>query len=93
MFLQNFIWADYFGRHSVGGIRGLVNPINLVVGGLGAPTAGYVHDFTGTYNPAWWIGVVLMIIAAVLTLLTPEPERSVEDEMKPVSRRSRGSTG
>ena len=93
MFLQNFIWADYFGRHSVGGIRGLVNPINLVVGGLGAPAAGYVHDFTGTYNPAWWIGVVLMITAAVLTLFTPAPERSVEDEMKPVSRRSRGSTG
>ena len=77
MFLQNFIWADYFGRHSVGGIRGLVNPINLVVGGLGAPAAGYVHDFTGTYNPAWWIGVGLMITAAILTLFTPAPERSV----------------
>ena len=93
MFLQNFIWADYFGRHSVGGIRGLVNPINLVVGGLGAPAAGYVHDFTGTYDPAWWIGVVLMINAAVLTLFTPAPERSGDDEMKPFSCRSRGSTG
>ena len=27
MFLNNFIWADYFGRGSVGGIRGLANPI------------------------------------------------------------------
>ena len=93
MFLQNFIWADYFGRESVGSIRGLVNPINLIVGGLGAPAAGYVHDYTGTYNPAWWIGVGLMITAAVLTLFTPEPERSVEDEMKRVSPRSRRSTG
>ena len=47
MFLQNFIWADYFGRESVGSIRGLVNPINLVVGGLGPPAAGYVHDTRG----------------------------------------------
>ncbi len=80
MFLQNFIWADYFGRESVGSIRGLVNPINLVVGGLGAPVAGYVRDFTGTYDPAWWVGVGLMVFAAVLTLATPAPTKSVESE-------------
>ena len=92
MFLQNFIWADYFGRENVGSIHGLVNPINLMVGGLGAPAAGYVHDFTGTYDPAWWVGVGLMITAAVLALFTPAPERSVEDEMKRISSRSRSST-
>ena len=73
MFLQNFIWADYFGRDHVGSIRGLVNPINLVVGGLGAPAAGYVRDITGSYDPAWWAGVVLMAFAALLTIATPPP--------------------
>ena len=73
MFLQNFIWADYFGRESVGSIRGIVNPINLVVGGLGAPAAGYVRDITGSYDPAWWAGVALMTFGAVLTVLTPPP--------------------
>ena len=73
MFLQSFIWADYFGRESVGSIRGLVNPINLVVGGLGAPAAGYVRDITGSYDPAWWAGVGLMTFAAALTVLTPPP--------------------
>ena len=77
MFLQNFIWADYFGRESVGSIRGLVNPINLVVGGLGAPVAGYIHDFTGTYDPAWWVGVGLMVFAALLTVVTPAPTKPV----------------
>ena len=75
MFLQSFIWADYFGRESVGSIRGLVNPINLVVGGLGAPAAGYVRDITGSYDPAWWAGVVLMTFAAVLTVVTPPPRK------------------
>ena len=75
MFLQNFIWADYFGRESVGAIRGIVNPINLVVGGLGAPAAGYVRDITGSYDPAWWAGVALMVLGAVLTILTPPPRR------------------
>ena len=73
MFLQNFIWADYFGRENVGSIRGLVNPINLVVGGMGAPAAGYVRDITGSYDPAWWAGVGLMVFAVLLTVSTPAP--------------------
>ena len=77
MFLQNFIWADYFGRENVGSIRGLVNPINLVVGGLGAPAAGYVRDITGSYDPAWWAGVALMTFGALLTVLTPPPRKSM----------------
>ena len=32
MFLQNFIWADYFGRERVGAIRGFAMPINLHCG-------------------------------------------------------------
>ena len=76
MFLNNFIWAEYFGRENVGSIRGLVNPINLVVGGLGAPAAGYVRDITGSYDPAWWAGIGLMAFAAVLTVLTPAPKKA-----------------
>ena len=73
MFLNNFIWADYFGRENVGAIRGIVNPINLVVGGLGAPVAGYIYDLTGTYEVAWWVGVALMTFGAVLTVMTGPP--------------------
>ncbi len=76
MFLNNFIWADYFGRGSVGGIRGLANPINLVIGGIGAPAAGYVRDWTGSYDPAWWVGVGLMSGAALLIVLTRAPRKS-----------------
>ena len=75
MFLNNYIWADYFGRRSVGGIRGLVNPINLVVGGIGAPAAGYVRDITGSYDQAWWVGVGLMSAAALLTIFTGAPRK------------------
>ncbi len=75
MFLNNYIWADYFGRGYVGGIRGLANPINLVIGGIGAPAAGYVRDITGSYDPAWWVGVGLMSGAALLMVLTRAPKK------------------
>ncbi|MXY21975.1 MAG: MFS transporter [Dehalococcoidia bacterium] len=93
MFLQNFVWADYFGRENVGSIRGLLKPINFAVGGLGAPAAGYIRDFTGSYDPAWWVGVALMVFAAVLTLTTHAPKRSVESEVKQVSQQARHASG
>ena len=75
MFLQNFVWADYFGREYVGSIRGAVAPINLTVGGIGAPLAGYVRDWTGSYDPVWWGGVCLMFASSLLLLLTRPPRR------------------
>ena len=77
MFLQNFIWAAYFGRDHVGSIRGAVNPINLTVGGVGPPLAGYVHDWTGSYDSVWWGGVVLMFLSAILLLSTAAPQKKV----------------
>ncbi|NQU96676.1 MAG: MFS transporter [Chloroflexi bacterium] len=73
MFLQNFLWADYFGRASLGAIRGIVTPVTLLVGGAGAPLAGYVRDITGSYNPIWWAGVGLMILAALVMTTTTAP--------------------
>ena len=73
MFLQNFIWADYFGRTHLGAIRGIVMPITLIVGGSGAPVAGYVHDISGSYNSIWWVGVGLMTGAVILVATVRAP--------------------
>jgi len=73
MFTQSYIWAEYFGREHLGSIRGFVMPINLFIGGLGAPAAGYVLDRTGSYDPAWWSGVILMLIAATVFALSRKP--------------------
>ena len=42
---------------------------------VGAPAAGYVRDWTGSYDPAWWVGVGLMSGAALLIVLTRAPRR------------------
>ena len=72
-FTQNYIWADYFGRGNLGSIRGFVMPITLFMGSFGAPAAGYVLDITGSYDPAWWAGVVLMLIGALVFVLADKP--------------------
>ncbi len=75
MFLQNFMWAEYFGRAHLGSIRGVATPVMLVVGGVGGPLAGYVYDATGSYNNIWWAGVGLMLLGAVAMVLTRPPRR------------------
>ena len=76
MFLQNYVWADYFGREYIGSIRGIVAPITLTLGGIGPPLAGYVRDWTGTYDPVWWAGVGLMFLAALVFLVTRAPNKA-----------------
>ena len=79
MFLQNFIWADYFGRGHVGAIRGFAMPINLILGAAGAPIAGYVYDRTGSYTEVWWVGVALMACSVALALVTPPPKKALAE--------------
>ncbi len=78
MFLQNYVWADYFGREYVGSIRGIVAPITLTLGGIGPPLAGYIRDWTGTYDPVWWAGVCLMFLAALVFLVTKAPRKALD---------------
>jgi hypothetical protein len=73
MLIQNYVWADYFGRLHLGRIRGVVTPITLVFGGIGAPLAGYVRDTTGSYTGIWLVGVGLFLLGAVVLALTPPP--------------------
>ena len=84
-FTQNYIWAEYFGRGHLGSIRGLVMPISLVVGGIGAPAAGYVRDITGSYDLAWWSGVALMLLAAGMFITANNPNKLMKHIDKRIS--------
>jgi hypothetical protein len=54
MYLQNLIWAGFFGRIHLRSIRGFTMPISLLIGAAGVPFAGYVKDVSGSYAPVWW---------------------------------------
>jgi MFS family permease len=73
MFLQNVIWAEFFGRLHLGAIRGFTLPITMVVGGLGAPFAGYVKDVGGSYDPIWWVSAGVMALGAGIVLFAHPP--------------------
>ena len=77
MFIHSFIWADYFGRKNLGQIRGKVTPFILIFGGIGAPIAGYVRDYTGSYVTVWFVGMFMMFFTAVLFFTCKKPEKKI----------------
>ena len=73
MVVQGVIWAQYFGWRFVGTIRGVVLPITVLAGGLGAPIAGALRDVTGTYRTSWIIVLAMSAVSAVLLLSARPP--------------------
>ena len=67
------IWADYYGRTSVGAIRGAAAPFNIL-SSLGGPVFGAVaFDLTGTYRGAFVIFSAAMYLGATLMFFAKPP--------------------
>jgi len=67
--------ADFFGPKNLGFNYGLV----FIGWGLGAfmpKLAGHIRDATGTYDNAFYVAGVLLIVAVLLALITKKPQKS-----------------
>ena len=67
-------------------------PVTLIFSSAGPPAAGYVNDATGSYNPIWWVGLVLMLAGALVLLMTQPPKKGRSesvDRYRPVHRAER----
>ena len=78
MIVHTYIFAAYYGRAFLGTIRGIVMPINLLSAGLGAPLVGYLHDYAGSYLPAWW-AILAVYGACSALMLTASPPRQGDE--------------
>ena len=82
--LQTLVFADYFGRGSLGAIRGFITPLLMISNSLGPLIATFVFDSTGSYALILRFYVVLSAIVAVSVLLATPPRR-VEERSKRAS--------
>jgi len=73
--LQELIWATYFGRVSLGMVRGLGILVTHAFGAAGAPFFGFVHDLTGSYRSSFLIFVIALMVSALLSLLVRTPRK------------------
>ena len=69
-------YANYFGRQSIGAIRGITEPFVSLGQAVGAVFSGLVFDLTGSYHAAFITLAVLGVATIGLILLTKPPQLS-----------------
>jgi sugar phosphate permease len=77
LLLQNLIYADYFGRASLGTIRGVTTPIQMTCNAVGPLAATFVYDVTGSYTPILYSFIGLMALSGVVMVIAKPPLGSV----------------
>jgi MFS family permease len=75
MVLPDFLWANYFGRRSLGRIRGMGLLISQVLAAMGPPFFGFLFDATGGYGVSFALFGGALITSAFLSLLLRPPRR------------------
>jgi len=73
--MNQAIYADYFGRTSLGVIRGSFMPVQLILNAAGPFLTGLWVDRAGSYELPFLVFGALLLIAAGLLVLAPIPKR------------------
>ena len=73
--LREVIWANFFGRASLGTVRGLSMFFSHLFAASGAPFFGFLHDHTGSYDLSFTIFSAALFTSAFLVLLARPPQR------------------
>jgi MFS family permease len=73
--LQELIWAHYYGRVSLGMVRGLGVLVTHTFGAAGAPFFGFLFDATGSYVISFVLFIAALLVSAVLILFVRVPRK------------------
>jgi sugar phosphate permease len=67
------IWPDFFGRVSLGTVRGVAYPVSTFFAATGPLALGLIFDLTGSYRAGFGVMVVGCLAAAALIQLAQRP--------------------
>lgn len=73
--VQEVVWAEFFGRLTLGAVRSLAQPFTIISSAGGPVFAGLAYDLGGSYRFAFLVFIATYVVAAGLILLTPYPKR------------------
>lgn len=74
-------YANYFGRRSLGAVRGITEPFASLGQAIGAVISGAVFDITGSYASAFAAFAVMGGLTTVVLLLTRPPTHSTQPKV------------
>lgn len=85
------VFADYFGRESLGAIRGSAAPVQMGLNAIGPLVAGAAFDLTGSYLAAFIPFTVAYLLAAASLAVARRPSLPLSAELQ-YGRAGRNST-
>ncbi|XOV89718.1 MAG: MFS transporter [Pseudomonadota bacterium] len=77
--MQGAIVGLVFGRASFGRVLGAMRPPMAMIQMIGVPFAGWMYDYTGSYEPAFVTFLGLYLLAALVVGRLQVPRRSRQD--------------
>jgi predicted MFS family arabinose efflux permease len=78
--INHVIWANYFGRQSLGSIKGISTTSMVVSSALGPLPFGLIFDLTGTYSQAILFSLAVPAICLLFALLARPPQIRTDTE-------------
>jgi cyanate permease len=73
--LREVVWANYFGRISLGTVRGMGVFLTNVFAACGAPFFGFLFDLTGGYTLSFSVFVAALLASAFLIMNVQAPKK------------------
>ena len=71
--LQQVLLANYYGRDSLGAVRGVVWPVQMGANSLGPLAAALAYDATGNYTVIFTLFAAMTLLSALLATLARPP--------------------
>ena len=72
--ISEIIWANFFGRLTLGSIRGVGTPLLTLFSAIGPVFMNIIFDLTGSYELAFILFIFLFALSAGLILLLKQPQ-------------------
>ena len=73
--IREVIWANFFGRASLGRVRGVSLFFSHLFAASGAPFFGFLFDLTGNYYLSFSMFTAALFTSSVLILLAKPPHK------------------
>ena len=59
------VYADYFGRNSIGSIRGATHPVVVASNAVGPLYAGFLFDINGNYDLVFISFALILLVGMI----------------------------
>lgn len=77
--LLRLTWANYYGRTSLGSIRGITLPFQIGGQLVGPVISGFMYDATGSYRASFFMVSAVAAVASLLVLTATPPKKPAAD--------------